>query len=476
MNQAGQRLGWFKVAVGVGTALGVLLLVQSVITYYQVSEDLVTAELQREARWRVTELEREVLRLGIQDPGELSQVVGEIRQEEPKKIAWIRVIDMAAQTVVQSGNPIGPPFKPEQLQLANERGAPVSDIRHTDAGKVLVTAFAVRFAPRRVGQTGQLEPAPAPGPRFSRRFVEMALYWDSASQAFTRLRTELITSLFAAAGLVGAMALLWSRFPRYLQGIQLRQQTELARAVQSELLPAKDSTFENLDFAAELIPAWQVGGDFYDVFYDESGRLAIVVGDVSGDGLPAAVMAGVVHGAVRAIGWLDGTAQHEAASRNLGELLRARTASNEFVSLFWCYYEPGERVLRYINAGHPPPLLLRSSTDRGVFVERLEEGGPILGVVPSAQYRQGRVPICPGDLLLLYSDGVTEAANAEDEEFGEERLIELLHEMPRATATDIRDEILRRVRKFVGHEQFQDDLTLLVARFQPPHSISKLQN
>jgi len=179
------------------------------------------------------------------------------------------------------------------------------------------------------------------------------------------------------------------------------------------------------------------------------------------------VMAGMVHGGVRASGWMEGTAEHEAASRSLSELLRGRTSSEEFVSLFWCYYEPGERVLRYVNAGHPPPLLLRNNPAGGGRVERLEEGGPVLGVVPSVQYRQALASICPGDLLVLFTDGITEATNAAEEHFGEERLIELLHEMPRATAAEIRNEMLRRVREFAGQEPFRDDLTLLVARFQP---------
>jgi serine phosphatase RsbU (regulator of sigma subunit) len=150
------------------------------------------------------------------------------------------------------------------------------------------------------------------------------------------------------------MILLWLRFPHY-RGKQLEGQTELARQVQTDLLPAGGAAIENLDFAAACVPAWQVGGDFYDVFSAGDARIAIVLGDVSGKGLPAAVVAGVLLGAVRASSWTAGSGEHEASSRRLSELLRTRTSLERFASLFWCYYESESQLLRYVNAGHLPP-------------------------------------------------------------------------------------------------------------------------
>ena len=137
-----------------------------------------------------------------------------------------------------------------------------------------------------------------------------------------------------------------------------------------------------------------MGGDFYDVFSADQGRVAIAIGDVSGDGLPASVVAGVLVGAIRASSWLEGSAEHEAASRQLNELLRARTSLDRFASLFWSYYEPGEKVLRYVNAGHPYPILFRRNGGRSA-VQRLEEGGPVLGVLPAAEYHQGKLRFVP---------------------------------------------------------------------------------
>jgi hypothetical protein len=461
MKRPGPRNLWFNLGVGLGAALGLLLLAQSIGTYLQVSKDLVTAELARDARAHVTELEREIRRLGVQTPEALDQEIGEMQQEEASKIAWIKVIDFSGQTIVQRGTPTGPPFDFQQVQLAVARGAPILTIRDAPDGTVMVNLFPLRLG-RRPGTGEPASESGASGPRF----VEIALYWNGALENFTRLRTREIISSLAALGLVASMIVLWSRFPHYVHGMQLKQQAELAQSVQADLLLAPDSVFQNLNFAASCVPAWQVGGDFYDVFSAAQGRVVIAIGDVSGDGLPAAVVAGVLVGAVRASSWLGGSAEHEASSQQLNELLRTRTSLDRFASLFWSYYEPDRRVLRYVNAGHPPPILLRQNRAGDVHIERLGQGGPVLGVLLDAEYRQGTAPIAPGDLLVLYSDGVTEASNASEEEFGEERLLAAIQEDAQKTAAEIRDDILRRVRLVIGEREIQDDLTLVVVRFQ----------
>ena len=135
-----------------------------------------------------------------------------------------------------------------------------------------------------------------------------------------------------------------------------------------------------------------------------------------------------------------------------------------FASLFWCYYDPEARKLLYVNAGHLPPFVASSNGSGTPKLQRLEEGGPVLGVIPMAQYQQGEVDFQPGDLMVLYSDGVAEAANSQGEEFGEERLASIIRENWRRSSADIRDTILGRVNEFVGRQQLQDDLTLLVVR------------
>jgi sigma-B regulation protein RsbU (phosphoserine phosphatase) len=265
------------------------------------------------------------------------------------------------------------------------------------------------------------------------------------------------------------MVLLYFRFPNYVNGKRLEHQTELARQVQMDLLPPAKLTVENLDFAAECIPAWQVGGDFYDVFSADDGRVAIALGDVSGKGLPASVVVGLLLGAARASNWMAGTAEHEASTTRLSELIRARTSLERFASLFWCYYEPRAGIVRYVNAGHLPPILVHRDGDR-IEVSRLEDGGPVLGVVPGARYSQGTAAARSGDLLVIYSDGVVEATNSDGVQFEEERLLDAINANLDRPSAEIRDEILRHVRLFLGEETAQDDITLVVARF------SELQN
>jgi sigma-B regulation protein RsbU (phosphoserine phosphatase) len=173
---------------------------------------------------------------------------------------------------------------------------------------------------------------------------------------------------------------------------------------------------------------------------------------------------GLLHGAVRSSYWAGNGAQHEEASRRLNELLCTRTSVERFASLFWCYYDPEAQVLRYVNAGHLPPLVVRCNGAGPAQLRRLEEGGPVLGVISEARYRQGEMAFLPGDLLVMYSDGVVEAADANEEEFGEKRLTSVIQHNSSRSSQEIRDEILRQVREFLGGEVPHDDLTLLVAR------------
>ena len=211
---------------------------------------------------------------------------------------------------------------------------------------------------------------------------------------------------------------------------------------------------------AVVVPA----GTYHNVINAGDARIAIVLGDVSGKGLPAAVVAGVLLGAVRASAWTAGSGEHEASSRRLSELLRTRTSLDRFASFFWCYYEPESQLLRYVNAGHLPPILVRRNAGGEIDIERLTEGGPVLGLLQKADYRQGQAVVSPGDLLVLYSDGVVEAENTAREQFDEGRILAAVRENSDRSSAEIRDEILRRVHAFLDKEQAQDDLTLIVAK------------
>ena len=161
----------------------------------------------------------------------------------------------------------------------------------------------------------------------------------------------------------------------------------------------------------------------------------------------------------------------------MNHLLCKKTSRERFVSLVWCYFDPAASVLNYINAGHLPPLLIRHHNDGQFEVLHLEEGGPVLGVLPRASYKQARVVIEPSDLLVVFSDGILEAANKGDEEFGEERILAAIKDNWAASPTEICDAVLARVRAFLGKELPHDDQTLMVVRLQgvAPHAGASYQ-
>jgi sigma-B regulation protein RsbU (phosphoserine phosphatase) len=250
------------------------------------------------------------------------------------------------------------------------------------------------------------------------------------------------------------------RFGSYVEGRHLERELEIARRVQQDLLPAARQTrSEYFDVAADCVPAKGVGGDFYDVFSTAGGGSAFVLGDVSGKGVPAALLAGVIHGAVRSTSWTDGADHHEAATSRINQLLCERASRERYATMFWSYFDSQEKLLHYINAGHFPPLLVRAGK-----AIRLSEGGPVLGMLPDAIYCQGCVRIEPGDLLVIYSDGIIETTGSRDEPFGEKRLLEAVEFCSHQNAQGIRNQILASVGLFARVDEPEDDRTLLVIR------------
>jgi sigma-B regulation protein RsbU (phosphoserine phosphatase) len=180
-----------------------------------------------------------------------------------------------------------------------------------------------------------------------------------------------------------------------------------------------------------------------------------------------ALLMGVVQGVVHASNGTGAAANHEHAMERLNHLLCMKTALERFVSLFWCYFDPTHSVLNYINAGHLPPLLVRKTARDEFEVHRLDEGGgPVLGLLPGARYEQAEITVLPGDLLVVFSDGVLEAANAEDEEFGEERILLAIEQNWSGSPREICDGVLAQVRQFLGKESPHDDQTLMIVRLQ----------
>ena len=459
-KSAKHRYFWFKASIVLGVLLGLVLLFQTVWTYRIVATILVRQEAKREADRKMQAIIRGSRPAGNRDVATLHPLMDELLKEAPQQIAWMRILDMTGRELAASGKTAGAPvYKADALDKIVEDRDRLGQTQQTPAGAVLVTLnpLFVGLPPtgRGLGRT-----MPGVG------IVEIAIYLNGVSTRFGPLRENLIVGCSAGFALLAAVIVIGFRFRNYLRGKQVEEQLAMARLVQFDLLPPGKLLTRDLEFAAQCVPAWQVGGDFYDAFETDDHHIALVLGDVSGKGLSAALVMGVVQGAVHASNATGSAAHHEQSAERLNQLLCMKTARERFVSMVWCYFDPAASILGYINAGHLPPLLIRQGDHGNFDVHRLDNGGPVLGVLPGATYRQSRVAILPGDLLVVFSDGILEAANAFDEEFGEERILAAVEENWAGPPTQICDAVLAKVRVFLGKELPHDDQTLMVVRLQ----------
>ena len=282
------------------------------------------------------------------------------------------------------------------------------------------------------------------------------------SDMWTRMERNLIVNGAAGVALLISIVLLGTRLRYHLRARRWEQQLALGRTVQSQLIPSGDAGGPYLRMAAEFVPALELGGDLYDVFSLDDGRVAFALGDVAGKGLPAALLMGQIHGAVRSNPWHRGPAGHVEFAHQLNSMLYGRTQEARSASLFWGVYDPHASSLRYVSAGHCPGLLVHDG-----IIEGLDSTGPVLGLIKDAHFAHEEVPFHPGDVLVLYSDGVVEGTNTEGLEYGEERLYGTLAHMRGKSAEQVRAAILEDYRAFTGKAEAGDDLTLLVLEANP---------
>ncbi len=237
-----------------------------------------------------------------------------------------------------------------------------------------------------------------------------------------------------------------------------RRQAELnfALEVQQSLLPRQFPTDGGLEFAAVCVPASGISGDYYDVLWLPDGRLAFAIADISGKGISAAILMSNLHAVARTVAEA-GSTPADVCSRLNRHLWRV-TGGSKFATFFYAEWDRSEHRLRYVNAGHQIPIL--EGSRRG---HRLHLGGPPLGMFAGSEYLTGSVDLQPGDLLVLYSDGITEAGSDHSKEFGEARLEQVVATHRQAPLADVQQEVLQAVRSWAGHEP-EDDMTLLLAR------------
>jgi hypothetical protein len=483
----GKKFLLFKALIAVGFALGIILTVQTITTYKYVSGELMMQEADRDAQRKVNTLVGAVRTAQTQDITVISSILQDFLEDWNQQVAWIRILDSMGEPLAFAGPAPRTPVPAEKLPRAFSQEPALPQRVDSPEGEVLVSLRSFRTVPLgpfptrggaggAAGQRGAGVPGTAgaqrgagargirPGVGFTSN-VEIAIFPDSVSGSFAGLRRNLIVGLSASFTLLAALVLIAVRFPYYLRGQQLNRELDLARRVQADLLPSSETIAPYVDFSAECISAWQVGGDFCDVFHVAEDRTALVLGDVSGKGISAALLMALIHGAIHSISWTRSTQDHTNASRQLNTLLCQKTASERFTSLFWGCFDPQRSTIQYINAGHLPPLLLRM-TNEELEVQKLETGGPVMGLLPGANFQQGEQYVAPGDLLIAFSDGVVEATNKSGEEFGDKRLVSIARELWNAPASEIRLAIHGRLKEFTGDAPVEDDETLIVVRFK----------
>lgn len=253
---------------------------------------------------------------------------------------------------------------------------------------------------------------------------------------------------------------------RMLEQETLRRDLALAAEVQRRLLPSVCPATGIADFAAVSIPARSIGGDYYDFIRMDDDRIGVALADVSGKGIAAALIMSVVQTSLRMIA-IDRDVSLSQLAGRMNDFLYRSTPGNRYATFFYAVLDDRRRSLHYVNAGHNPPYLFRAPrADRGETgeIQELPAGGPVIGLLPDTSYQESVVDLCPGDVLLAFTDGVTEAHNPDDEEYGEERLKILLHETAHLTAEEILMRLTASLRSWVRDTPQYDDLTLVVMK------------
>jgi sigma-B regulation protein RsbU (phosphoserine phosphatase) len=238
---------------------------------------------------------------------------------------------------------------------------------------------------------------------------------------------------------------------------------EIARDVQQRLLPQEFPPIQGLDYAGTCRAALGVGGDYYDFIPLSKTRLGIAIGDVSGKGIPAALLMASLRAYLRGAQTIHHQADLTAVMRNLNMLVYESSAANRYATFFYGELDVPTRVLTYVNGGHNPPMLFRQPANGGDVV-RLDTGGPVIGLIENCVYQQGSVALTAGDVLVAYTDGISEAMNAANEEWGEDRMITAVGPTRAASAATLIDVLMNAADTFVAGAPQHDDMTILVVR------------
>jgi sigma-B regulation protein RsbU (phosphoserine phosphatase) len=286
------------------------------------------------------------------------------------------------------------------------------------------------------------------------------------SERFNAEQREMLDSVAGQLALVIENTKLLQRL---VEHERLRAELTVAAEVQRNLLPATGLKLAGIDLCGVCQPASQVGGDYFDHVPLGDDRVGICIADVAGKGISAALMMSVVQASLR--GQLLNTQKHIPAKTvvsMLNRLICGSVPAARYVTCFYGQLNVAEGSFRFVNAGHNPPLLLRrpakQTVEKGVEFQSLSSGGLVLGLFPDGNFEEGEVQLRSGDVLVAYTDGVTEAMNVQQEEFSEERLRTAIAEVSQHSAREILDHIMALVSQWSKGAPQHDDITVVVLK------------
>lgn len=248
-------------------------------------------------------------------------------------------------------------------------------------------------------------------------------------------------------------------FEETVEKRKLESDLLIAREIQQRLLPRELPPVGGFDIVASNISSKQVGGDYYDVIPTNDGQVVLAIGDVSGKGTPASLLMANVQATVHALVPFGLPLPH--ATARINDLIHKNTSADKFITFFWGRLDPARKRFTYVNAGHNPPLVVRSDGS----VERLSHGGLILGVMQTiVPYQEGTIDLRRGDMIVFYTDGVSEAMDARGNDYTEERLEALIKGLSTRPAGEVHRTIIEELQSFSAGAPQSDDITLLILK------------
>lgn len=283
------------------------------------------------------------------------------------------------------------------------------------------------------------------------------IYADSPTYeaTFSEEHLNILTTLASVASIrVENAALLEERLERE----RMERELELATEIQQRFQPSGPPEVDGYEFQGISFSCYEIGGDYYDFIERHDGKMLIALGDVSGKGTAAALLMSSLHAAIHA--QVSAKSSLERTISSVNQYLAENTPANRFVTLFAAELDPVSGSLKYINAGHNPPLIGRIDGS----IEQLSSGGFPLGIIPTAEFELGELNLKPGEALVVYSDGVSEANNLNGDEFGLERLEDVVKKNLGSSAAGLRDKVESALSEFTQTAPANDDITLVIVK------------